>query len=85
MSAITFDTLMFSKKLREAGVPKKQADIQAEAIKEIIANHLATKTDLENIREKLETKIKELEYKLIIKIGSMLVIAVGVLAAIIKL
>jgi len=83
--ASTFDTLMYAKKLREAGVPEKQAEIQAEALKEIIENNLATKHDLENVREKLEVKIKELEYKLIIKIGTMLVIAVTVLAAIVKL
>jgi len=96
MIATTFDTLMYAKKLREAGVPEKQAEVQAEALKEVIEDNLATKTDLVSMREKievqikeletkLETKIKELEYKLIIKMGIMLVAVVSLLTAIIKL
>jgi hypothetical protein len=85
MTAITFDTLMYAKKLKEAGVPEKQAEIQAEALRDIIENNLATKVDIETMRDKLETKITELEYKIIIKMGIMLVAAISILAAIIKL
>jgi uncharacterized membrane protein YheB (UPF0754 family) len=81
MSATTFDTLMYAKKLREAGFSEKQAEIQAEALKEIIDNNLATKHDI----EKLSNKIEKVELTLTVKFGGMLVIAVGVLAAIIKL
>jgi hypothetical protein len=36
MSAITFDTLAYSKKLRSAGFTEQQADVAAEAQKETI-------------------------------------------------
>jgi hypothetical protein len=85
MTATTFDTLMYAKKLREAGVPEKQAEIQAEALKEIIENNLATKADLNSMSEKLQTHMKELEYKLTIKMGVFAVGIIGALTAIIKL
>ena len=34
MSAIAFDTLKYSRRLMEAGVPKQQAEVQAEAMAE---------------------------------------------------
>ena len=77
MSDITFDTLKYSKKLREAGFTEQQAEIQAEALKELIEDKLATKQDLKELEARLT-------YKLTIRFGSMLVAAVLVLAAIIK-
>lgn len=51
MTAITFDTLAYSNKLQDAGMPREQADAmakaQAEAIKELVAaQELVTKHDL---------------------------------------
>lgn len=92
MTATTFDTLMYAKKLREAGFNEKQAEIQAEALKEIIQDNLATKKDIHELKKDIqelrvgfEHKLKELEYKLTIKMGMMLVVAVSLLTAIIKL
>lgn len=72
--SITFDTLAYAKKLKAAGFTDQQAEVQAEAIAEIIEDKLATKHDLE-----------KLAYKLTIRMGGMLAVAVSVLAAIIKL
>ncbi len=77
----TFDTLMYAKKLREAGVPERQAEIQAEALKEVIDNNLATKQDILDVKR----EIREAMDKTIIRLGSLIVIAVTVLAAVIKL
>ena len=33
MSAVAFDTLKYSKCLKDAGVPEKQAEVEAEACK----------------------------------------------------
>jgi len=85
MSETTFDTLMYSKKLREAGFTEQQAEIQAEAIKELIDNNLATKSDLKKLEERLTVCINELNYKLTIRMGGLLVMTVVILAAIIKL
>ena len=71
---VAFDTLKYSKRLQEAGVPREQAEIQAEAFAEIVDEKLATKHDL-----------KELEYRLIIKLGGMLVFSIGVVATLVKI
>jgi len=56
--SITFDTLAYANKLKAAGVPDKQAEVQAEAIAEVIGDKLATKQDL-------ELKISELKNEII--------------------
>lgn len=70
MSDITFDTLKYTKKLRDAGFTEQQAEVQAEALKELIEEKLATKQDLKN-----------LEYRLTIRLGSMIVSGVAFLSA----
>ncbi|EJW12209.1 hypothetical protein A33M_2332 [Rhodovulum sp. PH10] len=69
-----FDTLGFSKRLREAGIPGEQAEAHAEAARDFIMVELVTKTDLaaalsalegrldgriENLETRLEAKIRE--------------------------
>ena len=67
MATITFDTLAYSKRLRAAGVPEAQAEIQAETQREAIeivvseleARHLkdmATKNDIAAIRSDMATR-----------------------------
>ena len=46
MATLAFDTLAYPKKLKAAGVPEKQAEMQAEAFAEIIEDRLATKQDI---------------------------------------
>ena len=43
---MTFDTLAYAKKLKAAGVPDEQAEVQAEALKDIVNTELLTKRDL---------------------------------------
>jgi hypothetical protein len=74
MKAAVFDTLAYAKKLKEAGVPEKQAEIHAEALAEIIDERLTTKQDL-----------KELEYRLIIKLGAMIAASIAIVATLVKL
>lgn len=74
MKTTVFDTLAYAKKLKEAGVPEKQAEIHAEALAEIIDERLTTKQDL-----------KELEYRLIIKLGAMIAASIAIVAALVKL
>ena len=70
----TFDTLHYAKKLQEAGVPTAQAEAQAEALAEIIESELATKRDL-----------KELELRLVTRLGAIVVFAIGAEAALVKM
>ena len=63
MTAITFDTLAYSKTLQDAGMPREQADAlahaQKKAIEEMVtAKELATKGDIQDVR--LEMKSMEM-------------------------
>jgi hypothetical protein len=78
MSVITFDTYAYVKKLRAVGVSEEQAEVQAHAIAELVNDRLVTKEDLER-------GLKELEYRLIIRLGSMMVVAIGIIATLVKL
>ncbi|MDR2572886.1 MAG: hypothetical protein LBC94_00840 [Desulfovibrio sp.] len=73
MATVTFDTLGYFEKLKSAGIPEPHAKAQVEVIREVIEDKLATKQD-----------IKELEYRLTIRVGSMIA-AVAVLAALVAL
>ena len=79
------DTLEYSKKLRAAGVPELQAEAHAEALPKLVSEELATKKDIDDLRRDLQTTIRELEYRLTIKVGAMTAAAVAALAAIMKL
>ncbi|MGH8007604.1 MAG: DUF1640 domain-containing protein [Egibacteraceae bacterium] len=78
MSAITFDTYAYVKKLKAVGVPEEQAEVQAQAIADLITDRLVTKDDLER-------SLKELEYRLVIRLGGMMVVTVGVIATLVRL
>jgi hypothetical protein len=80
MSSVTFDTLQYAKKLKEAGFNEAQAEIQAEALRDIIEDNIATKRDLYDLEKNLTIKIGDLEKNLTIKIGDLeknLIIKVG--------
>ena len=75
MSTITFDTLDFTRKLRDAGFDEKQAEVQAETVADLINERLVTKADL-------DLRIAELKTELV---KWMLGIAVGQVALLITL
>ena len=87
-----FDTLSFARHLREHGVPQQQAEAHAEAVRNYVMIELVTKQDLnaavENIDVKLENvnlTIENLKLALTVRLGAMLFLAVGALAALQKL
>jgi len=47
---IAFDTLAYVKKLKTVGFTEEQAEVQAEALAEIVNEHLATKEDISLLR-----------------------------------
>ncbi|MBF0602549.1 MAG: DUF1640 domain-containing protein [Nitrospirae bacterium] len=61
--SLMFDSLAYAKKLKAAGVPEAQAEIQAETIVEWMEDRLATKLELEHVRADLKRDIKELDAK----------------------
>ncbi len=60
--AIAFDTLAYAKKMQAVGFTTEQAEVQAEAISDLINDQLTTKQDLH-----------ELELRLTVKVGAMLI------------
>jgi|WetSurMetagenome_2_1015567.scaffolds.fasta_scaffold08649_6 hypothetical protein len=82
MTTITFDTLSYAKKLKSAGFTDQQAEVQAEALADIINKELVT-------RDYLDIRLKEMESRLkadIVKwVAGMLVAQAGIIAALVKL
>jgi hypothetical protein len=74
MAAITFDTLGYSKKLQALGFSREQAEGLAELHKDLVAEGLATKQDL-----------KDLEYRLTVRLGGMMAASIAIVAALVKL
>ena len=74
----TFDTLAYAKKLKAAGFTEEQAEIQAEALSEIIEERLATKQDL----NELELRLK---HDLTLRPGGMLAAGIAIVATLMKL
>ena len=73
-TSVTFDTLAYAKKLKSAGVPEAQAEIQAEALKEIINSELVTKRDL------TDAKVEIIKW-----VAGMLVAQAAIVATLVKL
>jgi hypothetical protein len=73
-----FDTLSFARHLRDHGVPQAQAEAHAEAARQFIMAELVTKQDFTFA---LETQT----LRLTVRLGAMLFLAAGALAAILEL
>ena len=78
MDSIVFDTHAFVKELTDAGMPEPQAEVLARTHAKLIDEKLATKQDL----KALELRLK---HDLTLRLGSMMVVAVGLFAALAKL
>ena len=78
MSTITFDTHEFIKRLKSVGFSEEQAEVFAAEHRRIIEDNLVTK-------EHLDMRLRKLEYRLIIKLGGMMMVSVIVVAALVKL
>jgi hypothetical protein len=88
MSAVAFDTLKFATRLKEAGFTPEQAEAQAKALSEVMEDargELATRGDIAALRAEFKSDLVQLEQRMVIKLGSMLVVAVAVFAGISKM
>ncbi len=85
MSTLAFDTHAFVKDLIRAGMPEEQAEVLARSQAMLIDEKLATKQDLKELEARLCRDMKELELRLTLRLGSMMVVAIGVVAALVKL
>lgn len=78
MAPAIFDTLVYAKKLKEAGVPENQAEIHAEAIAGLIDEQLATKKDLQILEANVTARIVKW-------VAGMLVAQAAIVATLVKL
>ncbi|MEW6664838.1 MAG: DUF1640 domain-containing protein [Thermodesulfobacteriota bacterium] len=78
---LIIDTLAYAKKLKGAGFTELQAEIQAQALAEIIEDRLATKGDI----LALQRDLKELEMRLTIRPGTVIAASIAIVAGLVKL
>ncbi|MBI4081133.1 MAG: DUF1640 domain-containing protein [Candidatus Lambdaproteobacteria bacterium] len=91
-----FDTHAHVKKLTAAGMSESLAEVQAQALRELITDRLATKQDLNTLEVALKRDIealevalkrdmKELELRMPVKLGAMMAASVAIVAVRVKL
>jgi hypothetical protein len=70
------------------GVPANEAEVHAAAARDFIMTELVTKQDLDirmrAFEQRIDSRIDNLELRLMVRMGGMLAVAVAILAAIIK-
>ncbi len=76
--SIPFDTLSYAKRLKSVGFTEEQAEAQAEALGNIVNEQLVS-------REFLDMRLKELEYRITFRLGSMMAASIAIVAALVKL
>jgi len=98
---LAFDTLKYANRLKEADVPPKQAEMQAEMMRDVLetafqAAELATKSDIdtaaalsrkdvESLEQRLKLEITAIENKIVIRVGKMMLATVGLACVLIPL
>ena len=85
MTTVTFDTLGYFEKLKAAGFTEEQAKAQANALREVIEERLATKGDLFQMELRLTSEMQKLELRMTLKLGAMLAASVAIVATLVKL
>ncbi|WP_315740080.1 hypothetical protein [Bradyrhizobium sp. SZCCHNR1093] len=78
--AYAFDTLGYSKRLQDGGIPRPQADAQAEAARDFIMAELVTKTDLAATKTELTAAIDNAVLRLTVRLGGMVAAGIAALA-----
>jgi hypothetical protein len=80
--------LKFANTLKDAGVPPAQAEAEAVALSEVLEvnlKELVTKDDLKYEVELLRRDMRDMEQRLIIKLGALMAFSIGIVAALVKL
>ena len=82
---VAFDTQAFVKRLEAAGVSVSHAEALADAMGDIVLQSIATKTDLRELEISLREELKNLELRLMTRMGIMIAtsttLTIGVLGA----
>ena len=98
MTTTNFDSLSYANRLKAAGMESGLAEVQASAMTEVIHGHsqnLSTKQEVQqlgqdlhkdmlSLRLELQKDMQLLEQRMVIKLGSLMVLAIGVVATLVK-
>ncbi len=84
-TSLTFDTLAYVKKLKSAGVPEAQAEVQAETFAEILEERIATKQDLKELELTLKHDLANNKSEIVKWVAGMLVAQAAIVATLVKL
>lgn len=86
------NTLKYVRILENTGITREQAEAHVYVLSEFLEGDLATKQDIKNLDIKLENlainlehKILQSEYRMTIKLGSIVTVVIAASTAIIKL
>ncbi len=77
-----FDTLAYTRRLKAAGFSEEQAEAQAEALRAAFHEGVATKADLAKVEARIETRIANLEVRLllaVVAVGGFVIAAIKLL------
>ena len=88
MNATNFDSLTYANRLKAAGMDAGLAEVQASAMSEVIHGHfqtLSTKQEVQQLGHDLRKDMHLLEQRMVIKLGSLMVLAIGMVATLVKL
>jgi hypothetical protein len=99
MKAANFDSLTYANRLKAAGMDGGLAEVQASVMTEVIQDHfhnLSTKQEVQQLsldlrkeiqllRLEVQKDMQLLEQRMVIKLGSLMVLAIGVVATVVKL
>lgn len=70
----------------DARLPESQAEAISDAFNEAQGEaEIATKRDIDDLRKDMDARFIQLEQRLIIKLGGLMALQVGVIAALVKL
>jgi len=85
--AVTFDKLVYVESLKAGGVDEKAAKAAANALDVALRETVATRHDIDEVKHDVALIRKDMdamEDRMIVKVGGMMVVAVGVLAILMK-
>ncbi len=78
-------TLRYTQLLEEAGFTRNEAEATVTILENAMNEEFPTKHDFKILELKLESKINELEYRLIIKMGAMNVASMTILFTLLQI
>jgi hypothetical protein len=91
-----FNALKYTQELENAGFSRNEAEASLKILIEVMNDNFATKSDLKELElrmdhrfqvqtQTLESKIQTIEYRLTIKLGTLMALSIGLTATLLQL